>query len=963
MSDADEHSLAPEADTEPGHLQQTQSLLPGNVDTLAGDQTGAPEDGELPSQTRDDPSVIEGYAAPMPKVLGHYVIGGALGRGGMGTVFEGFDPHLDRRVAIKVLHRGIGEQQTARLVREAQAMAKLSHPNVVQVYEVGSREGQTFVAMELIEGRTLKAWIGQRPRPSWRQCVEVYIQAGEGLAAAHEAGLIHRDFKPNNAMIDDRDRVRVLDFGLARQSEVADPTSSPSIDLEDEELKSLGELTSSLLQSDLTRTGATLGTPGYMPLEQYKGKEADARSDQFSFCVALWEAVYGERPYPGNSVMAMVVPLMQGETPVAPKGTKVPPAIRKALLRGLSRAPQDRWPSMDALLTELRRAIAPRVRSRVLVGGVVLGLLTIAGVQAATTYVERSERCTGAGAMLSGIWDDEQRQRIDAAIASTEQHFASTTNARVRERLDLYARDWADKYTEVCEATVVQQEQSEADRSLRVACLQERLTALGAVVDVLATADGTVVRNAVNLVTGLPRLGRCDDLTMLAAQRDAIAPPEDPAVAGMADEIRGRFAELEAMQRAGSFTRALDSMDPLVAEVEGLDYGPLLAETLRIRGTLRRDAGRYTEAEEDLARAYDLAASHDHERVELTAATALALVVGVHLRRPAEGLQWSRTAMPLARRVGETTDVASTVGYQGDIYYRKGEAETAEARFREAHGLLERELGSEHPEVGRAMNDVGIALLAQQKFDEASDWLRRALGILERTLGPDHPHVAIDASNLGSVLGHQGDFEGAEDLFRRAVKIDEQTLGPNHPGLAMSVSNLASALKAQNKHEQAEARYRRALEIFANVREEDRPDTSSSVAGLGDALRAQGRVDEARARYLEALRLRESALGPEHPRLVGMLQNLAQLALETDAPSDARAYAERALALGTAAEEPPARLAASRLLLARALWSTPDDRPRAHELATAAREALASGSADEAELHEVETWLEQHPLP
>ncbi|MCA9707646.1 MAG: serine/threonine protein kinase, partial [Myxococcales bacterium] len=161
--------------------------------------------------------------------LGRYVITGTLGRGGMGVVYKAFDPPLDRRVALKVLHKELDEQHTIRLRREAQAMAKLSHPNVVQVYEVGTVEGRTFVAMELVRGQTLRRWMRQRPRPSWRQCVEVFVQVGKGLAAAHDRGLVHRDFKPGNAIIDDKGRPRVLDFGLARKVEKADLEVSTAI--------------------------------------------------------------------------------------------------------------------------------------------------------------------------------------------------------------------------------------------------------------------------------------------------------------------------------------------------------------------------------------------------------------------------------------------------------------------------------------------------------------------------------------------------------------------------------------------------------------------------------------------------------------------------------------------------------------------------------------------------------------
>ncbi len=306
--------------------------------------------------------------------MGRYVVRGTLGEGGMGTVLEAVDPGLDRRVALKVLHHELDERHTMRLRREAQALAKLSHPNVVQVYEVGEVDGQTFVAMEKIEGRTLREWMCRDPRPSWQECVEVYLQVGAGLVAAHEQGLVHRDFKPANAIVDANGRVRVLDFGLARRTE--DPDAD-----EPGQAQVLGqEEESAVLDATLTRTGAVLGTPAYMPFEQMIGGEADARSDQFSFCVSLYEAVYRERPFEGTTMPALRVSMRHGELRPAPKGTKVSPQLRSALARGLSCEPRQRWPSMEELLAELRGMLEVPRRGPWPVLGMVGGVLGVLGL-------------------------------------------------------------------------------------------------------------------------------------------------------------------------------------------------------------------------------------------------------------------------------------------------------------------------------------------------------------------------------------------------------------------------------------------------------------------------------------------------------------------------------------------------------------------------------------------------------
>ncbi|MEX1364313.1 MAG: protein kinase [Nannocystaceae bacterium] len=304
------------------------------------------------------------------QMIGRYTVIDTVGEGGMGTVLRAFDPQLDRQVALKVLQAQLSQHEAARLRREAQAMAKLSHPNVVQVYEVGSSDGRTFVAMELVSGQTLREWI--KEEHDWRECVALFIPLGEGLSAAHECGLVHRDFKPGNALIDAKGRPRVLDFGLARQAEGHDEQTDLDASFSTIRAKVIAE--AAYLDTPLTRTGTLMGTPAYMPPEQFDGGIVDARSDQFSFCVTMYEALYGRRPFTHESLEARLEAIRSGELPGPPSARGVPRALHKILRRGLAAEPEARWPSMDALLTELRRVSRPRGQ-RWMTGGLAAGLL------------------------------------------------------------------------------------------------------------------------------------------------------------------------------------------------------------------------------------------------------------------------------------------------------------------------------------------------------------------------------------------------------------------------------------------------------------------------------------------------------------------------------------------------------------------------------------------------------------
>jgi len=309
--------------------------------------------------------------------IGGFVVTGELGAGGMGVVYAAHDPELDRRVALKVLRAAAAtDEERMRMLREGQAMARVTHPNVITVYEVGVEGSLVFLAQELLDAGTLGKWLEKRRR-SQPEIIDKFIAAGRGLAAAHKAGLVHRDFKPDNVLLGKDGRVRVSDFGLARALGPGedDLPAATRANMARAQL----ELSRSPM-SPLTRTGAVLGTPMFMAPEQHNGERADERSDQFAFSVALYRALYGAWPFEGKTAVALADAVIAGRLQKPPSGAKVPAWLRKIVVRGLATDPAARYPSMDAMLAELAKAPANKLRKIVvpvvaiaLVGGAVVG--------------------------------------------------------------------------------------------------------------------------------------------------------------------------------------------------------------------------------------------------------------------------------------------------------------------------------------------------------------------------------------------------------------------------------------------------------------------------------------------------------------------------------------------------------------------------------------------------------------
>ncbi|MCA9712465.1 MAG: tetratricopeptide repeat protein, partial [Myxococcales bacterium] len=456
------------------------------------------------------------------------------------------------------------------------------------------------------------------------------------------------------------------------------------------------------LDVSLTNTNAVLGTPAYMSPEQMQGWTADSRSDQFSFCVALYEALYGTRPFEGSSMAALLLSMTYRRVRPAPKGSRVPARLRKVLLQGLAGDPADRWPSMAALLTEMQRLLAPR-RRRGLVLGPTLGLAALGAALAVPQFLAMQERCSGARAQLVGTWDDARRQQVRDAVLGTEHSRAAATWERIEPQLDDYADAWTRKHTEVCEATVVRQEQTEGAMTLRMGCLRERLTALHAAVDVLAHADADATKHSVELVAGLPDLARCDDVERLEEQRQRVPPPDDPRVAEAVEQLRGRLADIDAMDGAGQHADALARAEAAVQQAEALGYAPVQAEAELRQGSLLERSGRYAEAERVLTQAHARAVVLGHDAVVLDAAQQLTLVVGDRLSRHAEGLMWGKTAVSLAEHAGDDTERAASLQNLAIVFARQGQHEQARLHYQRALQIRERALGADHPLVAHPL--------------------------------------------------------------------------------------------------------------------------------------------------------------------------------------------------------------------------------------------------------------------
>jgi tetratricopeptide (TPR) repeat protein len=877
--------------------------------------------------------------------VGRYVVLGALGAGGMGVVYAAYDPQLDRKVALKLLHSGgttpradgtrsLGDGH-ARLLREAQAMARLRHPNVVAVHDVGSVGDRVFIAMEFIEGTTLKSWLRAQPRTR-KEVLAVFAQAGRGLQAAHDAGLVHRDFKPENVLVSVAGQAQVLDFGLAKSTEdVGEPGPAPTGEIAmDRSVNSLS--------SELTQQGAVLGTPAYMSPEQHLGLPTDARTDQFSFCVALYEALYGMPPFPADSLASLALAVVGGKVAEAPRDSqeRVPVWLRRILLRGLMVDPGLRYPTMADLLDALARDPSSKRRRWLAVAGG-LGFVVLGAAGYAQYLANSSQRCADLEQSLAGVWDDQTRAVVhDAFVAAGDSAFAEDTWQRTAAMLDRYTGAWVEAQTAVCTATQGAHTQTAELLHLQSACLARRLSEVAAVTEVLTHADAAVVENAVSTVAGLHDLRACTDEQALLS---GVMEPQDLQTQAAVDAVRVRLDSAQALERAGQYKQGLEVAREATRAARGIDYPPVLAEALLTEGSLLFEAGATRDAEAATEEAITAAAAGKHAVAAADAWVQLIRLVGVelaqtdraiHMQLAAEAaIVWAggdermsarflatlgnvlhsqghyadatlrlerALALYEAQQAGGETQahdlaIAETVALLGTVEQSKGEFEAADRYMRRALEVRRKVLGNDHPEAASSLHDLGNNDYKRGRYAEAKEALREALAIRRRVLGAEHKRVADTENSLGAVDYELGATVEARIHFERALKIREKTLGSDHPLTAGSWMNLGNCHLELNQFEQARDNYERALAIQERTLGADHPTVAYSLTNIGLVLVNQGKYRDSLPYYSRALAIREKALGLENPDTAYNLEYLGAVQAELGAYDEALAFQERAL--------------------------------------------------------------------
>jgi serine/threonine protein kinase/tetratricopeptide (TPR) repeat protein len=754
---------------------------------------------------RDVPTLPDdGGDADQPSRLGHFEIVGSLGAGGMGMVYEGRDTVLDRRVALKLLHpsRAAGHVAPARLLREAQALAKLSHPNVVTVFEVGMADDDPFVAMELVEGKTLLAWISQQR--TWREVLDVFIAVGHGLAAVHALGLVHRDFKPSNVLIDLRGVPKLGDFGLV--TTVDEPaTGAASMD------------TTSM--QTLTQAGSVLGTPAYMAPEQRLGACVDQRADQYSFAKSLLEAL-----------------------PDA-----APAALQPILSRALADEPGDRYPAMEPLLDALARVRRGNRARWIAAGSTVAVIAAVAvawGFGRAQSAVEPCPRPTDR---LAKVWSPARRVALESHLTAIDPALGAQRFTAAAGVLDRGGERWLDQRVDACQAARASRQSGELlDR--RMSCLDRALLEIDETAAVLERAiDRATLDNAMRAAIGLPALDDCADVTALL---ELLPRPTNPVQRSEADALARESVAIDVALRTGGIkrTNVSERAQAAVARARKLGDPETLARALRSLAGIQRELEAGAPLDDTLREAImQASAAHDDRLVSELWSSLLSTLA------TQRKVDEARTVLPAAEaalaRTRSTTELyvkfldskalALTIG--GDMPGSLATLATA-AKMLDAAGAASPSSPA-HSLAITIKARVATTQSAAGHFEEAARGLREVIPLANAEYGADHPAVMQIHFNLGVTLRRMGDNTAALAEFREAARIGEARLVAS-PSLAELIFAVGSTQVALGKQEEAIPALQRAVDMDRSTLPPGDPRLADSLSPLAAAYIDTEHYDE-----------------------------------------------------------------------------------------------------------------------
>ncbi len=926
------------------------------------------------STAKTEPEREEAPQLRKGAVVGRYVVLHELGRGAMGVVHAAYDPRLDRRVALKLLRdRGNRPDDIGRLLREAQTLARLDHPCVVTVHDVGEYDGHLFVAMEFVDGSTLRQWQRERPR-SWREVVTVYREAARGLVAAHAAGVIHRDFKPDNAMITADGRVKVMDFGLALSDALASerPDDDPAWGASSPALAS-----------------TIVGTPAYMPPEQFAHADATPASDQFSFCVALYEALVGHRPFAGDTLHELATSVSLGRARDPPRDCDAPRWLLQLVRRGLAPRPGDRHASLEALWSAIDRGLG-RPRRWVLVG---VGLALVGAAMGAVRAVD-DPSCRQAAADLGALWSPERATEIEAALTQTGHARAAESWARARTHIDAFASEWRERNDHVCGAW--KREVSPELVAERRECLDLQREHLGALLEVFAHPTTDTIGFAAVAAEGLPSPDECSKIVTV----------DDASPADWADDVAAAqrlTAHGRARRTAGDRTGAAAAYDEALAVLGEIDAPRARARMLAARADLAFFEGAVEAGEADLRRAQQLAAEVADGR--LVAELWLERVVQLNIHRPDE--------LDRQRHLLEAVELAVVQAGDAPVHRARlsalqGAIELDAGRFSEARQLFEASValaesaGASAKAVASYHDLIGHASLQLGDFERAKSEITTALRLVVDAYGPAFPSAHIYHGNLGGACLMMGDRECAREHFEAIASLLDDAGDHRSPSRAHNLALMAELSRGEHdvdgmrRNAEAAVEIWRALglehsldaaaarsllaqaereagrldvalalaldvqRVYERERPSGHPDSVKGLTEVSAILVALGRHDEALAAYDRVVAVREAALGPSHESVGIAVANRGQLLEDMGRHAQAHVDARRAREILDGADSRAELRAAAAFLHARTSWQA-GERSSAVDLA---REALQRYDRAGAELSEerraILDWLRDH---
>jgi tetratricopeptide (TPR) repeat protein len=792
---------------------------------------------------------------PGTRIAPHLEVKRTLGRGAVGVVYLARDLRLRRDVAVKLVETTT-PSAADRIEREAQAMAKLGHPNVVTVHEVGACTGGLYIAMEHVEGGTLRQWLAAKPR-TWPEIVAAFLQAARGLQAAHAAGLLHRDFKPDNVLVGADGRVRVADFGLARAWH----------DREDIE-------TRDAIATEPSTTDIA-GTPAYLAPEVVLHREIGPLADQFALGVSLFEALCKQRPYAAPGAW---IEHSRARRP----DPELPAWLRAVLMRAIDLDPAARHPDVDALARALEHGLGRASRRRRTIAVAGISVIAVAGGIAVGSWM-RDDACDGVGETIDATWNASRRDEVVRAITATESPLVGASLAAIDEQIDAWVQTWRTERHDACAATRVQGEQSEARMDLRIDCLDRVAVELDALVSVLADADAEIVARTDELLRGVPSPTRCSDPQ--AIEDGEAVPAEKREVH---DPLFRELVAAEDQLEAGRAARVRDVLDDLIERIDAEDLRGLGARARLARGRLLLELGRRSEAADELSAAHAMALAIDDRSVQLPAMLDLARAIG---RAGAGTEEALRLLTTLEAAEAPAIDITELDAARVETLFFGHRLEQAEAAARRG---LER-TPEDHPKRTRLLSLLGTTLRYQNRVDEAIVAHEQAIAAAEAVRGPEHPVVAAALGNLATTQHALGRHDDALATLRRALAIREATLGPDAPAVGQTHKEIGDVLAGKGDGPGAVAQYERALAIHRTA--DDEMGIVLATASLAAVIMTMGRQPEAIDMLRHLIPIAERQFGSESVNLASLLTNLSSQLYTQGELAEARRHGDRALTL------------------------------------------------------------------